>query len=98
MFQLWKPALLAAALIVPATLAPTVLRADDHDRDSHHYQDKKHHDEHEWNNHEDQAYRMWAKEKHRKYTDFQRLKERDRNDYWNWRHNHSDSVLKIDIR
>lgn len=93
--RFWKAALLGAALIMPITLAPVTLRADDHART---YHDKAHNDDHEWNSHEDQAYRMYAKENHRKYRDFSRVKENDRQNYWNWRHDHSDSVLKIDIR
>jgi hypothetical protein len=84
-------ALLGAALIVPVAAAT----AQDNPRS---YHDKKHNDDHEWNNHEDQAYRIYAKENHRKYRDFSRLKENDQQSYWDWRHEHSDAVLKIDIR
>jgi hypothetical protein len=89
-------ALLGAALMAPLALAPPAL-ADDKD---HHrsYHDKKNNDDHEWNNHEDQAYRMYAKENHHKYRDFSKLKENDQQAYWGWRHEHSDAILKIDIR
>ena len=30
--------------------------------EDHKYHDKGHNDEHAWNNHEDKAYRIWAKE------------------------------------
>ncbi len=86
--------LLGAALIVPITLTPTALRAEDHRT----YKDAEHNDEHAWNNHEDKAYRMYLKENHRKYNEFAKLKEDDQRSYWAWRHNHSDAVLKIDIR
>ena len=89
-------ALLAAALITPVALTPTALRADEHGARSYH--DKQHNDDHEWNSHEDRAYRIWAKENHRKYVDFSRLKDDDRRAYWGWRHGHSDAELKIDIR
>jgi hypothetical protein len=88
-----KAMLLGAALIVPITLTPTALRAEDHRT----YQDKEHNDEHAWNDHEDRAYRMWVKENHRKYQEFAKLKEEDQRAYWGWRHNHSDALLKIDI-
>jgi hypothetical protein len=94
MLRFWKTALLGAALMTPVAIVPTALRADDHARK---YQDKAHNDEHEWNSHEDKAYRMWAKENHRKYRDFSKLKENDQQSYWGWRHEHSDSLLKIDI-
>ena len=88
-----KVALLSAALMAPIAMAPTALRAEDRK-----YHDKQHNDDHVWNNHEDQAYRMWVKENHRKYADFARLKEEDQQAYWGWRHEHSDAVLNINIR
>ncbi len=87
-------ALLGGLLLAPLTTLPTTLRADDHKT----YHDKGHNDDHEWNSHEDQAYRMWVKENHRKYRDFAKLPDGDRESYWAWRHEHSDAVLKIDIR
>lgn len=95
MFRFRTVALLAA-LLAPVAIAPRTLRADDHD--SRKYHDKQHNDDHEWNNHEDQAYRMWLKENHRKYNEFARMKEKDQQAYWAWRHEHSDALLKIDIR
>ena len=83
------------ALLSAALIAPVAARAEDTPRS---YHDKKHNDDHEWNNHEDQAYRIYAKENHRKYREFSGLKENDQQNYWNWRHEHSDAVLKIDIR
>jgi hypothetical protein len=85
-------ALVGAVLITPV-VAPTALRADDHK-----YHDAKHNDDHEWNSHEDKAYRMYVKENHGKYRDFGKLKEEERQSYWDWRHEHSDAVLKINIR
>jgi hypothetical protein len=91
-------ALLGAGLIAQLALAPVVFGADDNNRSARSYHDKKHNDDHDWNNHEDQAYRVYAKENHHKYRDFSRLKENDQQAYWGWRHEHSDAVLKIDIR
>jgi hypothetical protein len=86
-------ALMSTMLIVPVTLAPTRLKAADQK-----YHDNGHNDDHEWNSHEDKAYRMWVKENHRKYVTFDKLKDEDRESYWAWRHEHSDAVLKINIR
>lgn len=86
--------LLGAIVLAPITLAPSALRAQDHKV----YHDKAHNDDHEWNDHEDQAYRMWVKEGHRKNTNFAKIKVSDQQAYWGWRHEHSDAVLKIDIR
>ncbi len=84
--------LMGAAMIIPVTLAPTQLQAADQK-----YHDKGHNDDHQWNNNEDKAYRMWAKENHRKYVHFDKLNDGDRENYWNWRHDHSDATLKIKI-
>ena len=98
MHRFLNAALLGAALITPLAIAPTALRADDRDRKERSYHDAKHNDEHVWNSHEDKAYRMWAKENHRKYQDFAKLRAEDQESYWGWRHDHSDAVLHIDIR
>jgi hypothetical protein len=91
-------ALLGAALIIPTTITmtPLALRADPPEGRTYH--DKQHNDDHQWNGHEDQAYRMYAKENHRRYRTFSTLKENDQQNYWNWRHEHNDALLKIDIR
>ena len=96
MRRFWNTALLSAALTVPIAMAPTVLRADDH-KVERSYHDRQHNDDHQWNNNEDQAYRTWGKENHRRYKDFSRMKDRDRQNYWGWRHEHSDEVLRINI-
>jgi hypothetical protein len=90
-------ALLGAALLAPLAIAPMALRADDN-KTARTYHDKKHNDDHEWNAHEDQAYQIYAKENHRKNRDFSTLKNNDQQAYWGWRHEHSDALLKIDIR
>jgi hypothetical protein len=91
-------ALLSAALVVPVALTPfvlmpTVLKADDRS-----FHDQGHNDDHVWNDHEDKAYRIWVKDNHRKYKDFAKLNAEDQNSYWSWRHEHSDALLKIDIK
>jgi hypothetical protein len=86
--------LLGTALTFSVAVIPTALRAEDHPA---RYHDKDHNDDHEWNNHEDRAYRIWAKENHRKYQNFSKLKEDDQQAYWRWRHEHSDALLHIDI-
>ena len=99
--RIWNVIVLSCALVAPMAISPVALRADD-DRDRGNrervYHDKGRNDEHHWDNHEDRAYRMWAKENHRKYQNFERLRAEDQERYWAWRHEHSDAVLKIDIR
>jgi Ni/Co efflux regulator RcnB len=94
--RFWNAALLGAALITPIAVAPMALRAEDNNTRSYH--DKEHNDDHHWDSHEDRAYRMYAKENHRKYSNFSKLRESDQQAYWGWRHEHSDAILKINIR
>jgi hypothetical protein len=86
-----------ASLSSTLAMTPMVLRSQDQ-KNARTYYDKQHNDDHQWSNHEDQAYRMYAKENHRKYTTFSKLKDNDQQAYWGWRHDHSDALLKIEIR
>jgi hypothetical protein len=95
MSRLFHTALLGGALAFSVAVTPLALTAEDHPT---RYHDRDHNDDHQWNSHEDRAYRIWARENHRKYRDFSRLREQDRQNYWRWRHEHSDSSLHIDIR
>jgi hypothetical protein len=52
------------------------------------YQDQRHHDTHEWNNEEDQKYRAYLQEHHKKYHDFSKASRKEQNNYWEWRHQH----------
>ena len=86
-----------------ATLPATAMAKDRKEQrreaqNARRYQDVRHHDEHAWNDQEDRAYRVWLGERHRKYNDFDRLRGRDQQAYWDWRHNHSDAQLKIQVR
>jgi len=84
-----KLILLSAALTVGFGFAQ--------DRDHHEtqqnrrYEDKTHHDSHDWNESEDRAYREYLQEHHKKYHDFARAKTREQQDYWTWRHSHTDN-------
>ena len=97
MNHFWKQAPLGLALMTALALAPAALQAQDRDH-ARSYHDKQHNDDHEWNNHETRAYRIYLRQNHRRYHDFSRLKENDQQAYWGWRHEHSDALLKIDIR
>jgi Ni/Co efflux regulator RcnB len=95
--------LMATLVLSAAILAPGLAIAQDrdHDRDHHDervYHDKHHRDDHHWDDHEDRAWRIYQEQHHRKYMSFQQAKERDRQNYWAWRHDHNDSLLRIDIR
>jgi len=97
MSRFWNVALLSAALVAPIAMAPTAVRAQDQ-RAARTYHDKQHNDDHAWNGQEDKAYRIYAKQNHRKYSEFSKLKEEDQQNYWNWRQEISDALLKIEIK
>jgi len=94
-YRYFKVIAVGAALIVPVLAG-----AQDRDRpdnrgqntqQSRRYEDRAHNDFHEWNADEDQAYRRYLQEHHKKYHEFARAKKSEQNDYWNWRHAHSDN-------
>ena len=71
---------LSAALLSTPLMVPAVVVAQDHPR----YHDNQRNEDHEWNNHEDKAYRIRAKQNHRKHADFAKLKAEDQQSYWGW--------------
>jgi hypothetical protein len=91
--------LLTVLALSAALLTPGLAIAQDHDHhDDRGFYDRDHKDYHKFDDHEDKAWRMYLREHHRKYVDWHHVNEHDQQDYWNWRHNHSDALLKIDIR
>jgi hypothetical protein len=86
-----------AASLAGLALDPGLAHGQDR-KDAVTYHDKKNNDDHQWNDHEDQAYKIYVKDNHRKSVEFTKLKPNDQQTYWNWRHQHSDASLKIDIR
>jgi hypothetical protein len=91
MSRFLNAALLGAALLGSSVIAPIALRAQT-------YHDAQNNEDHTWNSHEDKAYHMYVKQNHRKYVAFAKLKPEDQQAYWAWRHEHSDAVLKIDVK
>jgi hypothetical protein len=79
----------AAFLTLPATAE------DQHDK---RYYDKDGKDYHVYNNQEDRAYRVYLEQQHREYRPFVKAKPTEQQQYFKWRHEHSDSVLKIEVR
>jgi hypothetical protein len=52
--------------------------------------DDEHRDYHYWNNDEVVYYQRWEVETHRDHRDFNRRRDDERREYWNWRHSHTD--------
>ena len=53
--------------------------------------DEYHSDYHRWDHDQDRAYSQYWGERHESYRDYSKLNKDEQKDYWNWRHNHSDS-------
>ena len=54
------------------------------------YNDAAHRDKHEWNSREDEEWNRYRGEHHIKQHDFARLKRKQQEEYWKWRHEHGD--------
>jgi hypothetical protein len=87
-------AALAAPLAISATAKPqdNGRQEDNHrdHRDQNKVYDRSHKDYHNWDDNEDRSYRQYLGEQHKDYRDYSRLKRNEQNQYWNWRHSHSD--------
>ncbi len=79
--------LLSAALLAQvattacAVRGETRIRIYDRDRD----------DWHTWDDREGRIFQIYLGERHEQYRDFHSLSDRERCDYWKWRHSHPDS-------
>jgi hypothetical protein len=50
--------------------------------------DPGYHDYHRWDSHEEASFRVYLGERHMEYRSFDRLNDKERGDYWAWRHDH----------
>jgi len=88
--------LMTVALAAPvATFAGGQVQDDrdreNRDRDNHErVYDRGHKDYHQWDDHEQESWRRFQEEKHRKEHDFKSASRKEQNEYWNWRHSHPD--------
>lgn len=94
---------LGALVFGAVLLTPTLVKADDdHERredrkEVRRYHDKEFKDDHEWNDTERQAYRRYYDDQHREYREWDRVNAKRQQDYWRWRHSHSDALLQLNI-
>ena len=80
-------------LCLSAALAGSAAaRADDHgsDHQTKRYYDKGGRDYHEWNQNENQAYHKYVNENHKRDREFAKTNNREKQDYFKWRHSHQD--------
>jgi hypothetical protein len=80
--------LLTAALAAPVAMiaAPVPQRVGVQVR----VYDRSHKDYHNWDDREESSYRRYLAEQHRDYRVYAKQRRRDQDQYWNWRHAHSD--------
>lgn len=52
------------------------------------YYDYRYHDYHHWGAGEREPYSHWEAENHRQHVDYSRLSDKDKQSYWEWRHDH----------
>jgi hypothetical protein len=99
MYRHFKVFLLGAALALPLAV-PVAMTADDdrHRNRTQRYYDRDARDYHEWNQNERQAYGVYLGEQHRKPSVTFTTKRKEQQHYFKWRHDHSDSVLRIEVR
>ena len=87
-----KCVILCSAIVLPL-IAGGQERRDEQNRpqasESRRYEDSAHR-VHEWDASEDQAYRRYLQEHHKKDHDFAKASKREQNNYWKWRQSHPD--------
>jgi Ni/Co efflux regulator RcnB len=88
MYKFLNILMLGAALSAPVAVHAQERNAQERHAQERQYEDKVHHDSHTWNSDEDERYRNYLREHHKKYRDFNRMNRRDQDNYWNWRHSH----------
>jgi hypothetical protein len=85
---IWAGAFVGMLAVSPVFALPAAAQDRQDRQQEHRMYDSAHRDYHNWNTDEDQRYREFMKEHHRKYRDFSRLSKRQQNEYWQWRHDH----------
>jgi len=92
--------ILSAFVLSTALIAPIAAQgADDKGQQGKRYYDKSAKDYHTWDNNEDRAYRTYLGQQHRDYSNFNKNKPAQQQQYFTWRHQNPDSTLfKVEIR
>ena len=90
-----KHLLILAGMCMAASLvAPVVVTAEEHHGEKRYY-DRSGRDYHYWNDGEDRQYRAYVVEQHRQYVPFVRVRPRERQEYFRYRHEHG---FKVEVR
>ena len=86
--------ILAGFVLAAWVVAPVTLVAEDHRGEASYY-DRDGRDYHNWNGDEDRQYRANLLERHRAYVPFVKVKVRERQEYFRYRHEHG---VKVEVR
>ena len=81
---------LSSLFLSVALLAPAALIAAPAAQEDRGVYDREHKDYHHWDDHENEVWKRFLVENHRKEHDFARANKREQAEYWNWRHSHPD--------
>ena len=76
-------------MLAVGLMAAPLAVADDHD--THRYYDREHKDYHSWNDDEQRNYEIFLNEKHIQIHAFRKARPAEQQEYWKWRHEHSES-------
>ena len=88
--------ILGGLMMAASFIAPVAMMADGDDhRGERRYRDTDGRDYHYWNDNEDREYRAYLVERHRVYVPFVKVKVRERQDYFKYRHEHG---FKVEVR
>jgi len=91
-----KHLLILGGLFMAASLiAPVAMTADDNHSGEKRYRDTSGRDYHYWNDNEDRQYRAYLVEQHRVYVPFVKVRVRERQDYFKYRHEHG---FRVEVR
>jgi hypothetical protein len=86
--------ILAGVCMAASLIAPVVVTAEEHHGEKRYY-DRTGRDYHYWNGDEDRQYHAYVVEQHRQYVPFVRVRPRERQEYFKYRHEHG---FKVEVR
>ena len=79
-------------MLAAFVITPVAAVAEDH-RGEVRYYDGDGRDYHNWNGDEDRHYRAYLVERHRAYVPFVRVRVRERQEYFRYRHEHGFKIV-----
>jgi hypothetical protein len=87
--------ILGGLMMAASLIAPVAILAEDNHHGERRYYDQDGRDYHYWNDNEDRQYRSYLVEQHRAYVPFVKVKVRNRQEYFKYRHEHG---FKVEVR